>query len=153
MLLIVDDLPWLDRASALVLGMVARRLIGLPVGLLAACRTGEPSFFDQGNLPVARVEPLSEEAATELLASRYPVMTARVRRRLLDAALGNPLALLELPVSLGDLAQTVAGTLPAALPPGRRLQTAFASRVQARRPRSMTSRAALRDALADTPPR
>src|SRR6185437_6452474 len=73
----------------------------------------------------------SDEAATELLASRYPVMTPRVRRRLLDTALGNPLALLELPVSLGDLAQTVAGTLPAALPPGRRLQTAFASRVQA----------------------
>jgi DNA-binding CsgD family transcriptional regulator len=131
LLLVVDDLPWLDRASALVLGMVARRLAGLPVALLAACRTGEPSFFDQGNLPVIRVEPLSDEAATELLASRYPVMTPRVRRRLLDTALGNPLALLELPVSLGDLAQTVAGTLPAALPPGRRLQTAFASRVQA----------------------
>ena len=74
---------------------------------------------------------LSDEAATELLASRYPVMTPRVRRRLLDTALGNPLAQLELPVSLGDLAHTVAGTLPAALPPGRRLQTAFASRVQA----------------------
>ena len=131
LLLVVDDLPWLDRASALVLGMVARRLAGLPVALLAAGRTGEPRFFDQGNLPVARLEPLSEEAATELLASRYPVMTARVRRRLLDAALGNPLALLKLPVSLGDLAQTVAGTLPAALPPGRRLQAAFASRVQA----------------------
>jgi DNA-binding CsgD family transcriptional regulator len=131
LLLIVDDLPWLDRASALVLGMVARRLAGLPVALLAACRTGEPSFFDQGTLPVVRVEPLSDEAAAQLLASRYPVMTPRVQRRLLDAALGNPLALLELPVSLGDLARTVAGTLPAALPPGRRLQTVFASRVQA----------------------
>jgi hypothetical protein len=131
LLLIVDDLPWLERASALVLGMVARRLAGLPVALLAAGRTGQPSFFDQGNLPVARVEPLSEEAAAELLTSRYPVMTPRVRRRLLDAALGNPLALLELPVSLGDLARAVAGTLPAALPLGRRLQTVFASRVQA----------------------
>jgi hypothetical protein len=131
LLLVVDDLPWLDRASALVLGMVARRLAGLPVALLGACRTSEPSFFDQGNLPVAHVEPLSEEAAAELLACRYPVMTARVRRRLLDAALGNPLALLELPVSLGDLARTVAGTLPAALPLGRRMQTVFASRVRA----------------------
>jgi DNA-binding CsgD family transcriptional regulator len=131
LLLIVDDLPWLDRASALVLGMVARRLAGLPVALLAAGRTGQPSFFDQGNLLVARVEPLSEEAAAELLINRYPVMTPRVRRRLLDAALGNPLALLELPVSLGDLAHAVAGTLPVALPLSRRLQTVFASRVQA----------------------
>jgi DNA-binding CsgD family transcriptional regulator len=131
LLLIVDDLPWLDRASALVLGMVARRLAGLPVALLATCRTGEPSFFDQGNLPVEYIAPLSEQAATRLLASRYPVMTVRVRKRLLDTALGNPLALLELPVSLGDLAQAVAGTLPSALPLGRRLQNVFASRVQA----------------------
>jgi DNA-binding CsgD family transcriptional regulator len=130
-LLIIDDLPWLDHASALVLGMVARRLAGLRVALLAACRTGEPSFFDQGNLSVARVSPLSEEAATALLTSRFPVMTARVRRRLLDAALGNPLALLELPVSLGDLAQTVAGTLPAALPLTHRLQNVFTARVEA----------------------
>jgi len=131
LLVIVDDLPWLDRASALVLGMVARRLAGLPVALLAACRTGEPSFFGQGNLPAAQVEPLSEEPATQLLAGRYPVMTARVRRRLLDTALGNPLALLELPVSLGDLAHAVAGTLPAALPLSGRLQNVFASRVRA----------------------
>jgi DNA-binding CsgD family transcriptional regulator/DNA polymerase III delta prime subunit len=131
LLVILDDLPWLDRASALVLGMVARRLAGLPVALLAACRTGEPSFFGQANLPVARVEPLSEESATQLLAGRYPVMTARVRRRLLDTALGNPLALLELPVSLGDLAHAVAGTLPAALPLSSRLQNVFASRVRA----------------------
>jgi DNA-binding CsgD family transcriptional regulator len=131
MLLIIDDLPWLDHASALVLGMVARRLAGLRVALLAACRTGEPSFFDQGNLSVARVSPLSEEAAAALLSSRFPVMTARVRRRLLDAALGNPLALLELPVSLGDLAQTVAGTLPTALPLTHRLQNVFTARVQA----------------------
>ena len=131
LLLIIDDLPWLDRASALVLGMVARRLAGLPVGLLAACRTGETSFFDQGSLPVVHVQPLSEQASTELLTSRYPVMTARVRRRLLDTARGNPLALLELPVSLGDLAQTAAGALPPTLPLSGRLQEAFASRVKA----------------------
>jgi hypothetical protein len=77
------------------------------------------------------VQPLSDEAAAELLASRYPAMTPRVRRRLVDAALGNPLALLELPVSLGDLASTVAGTLPAALPLSHRLQTVFAARVHA----------------------
>jgi DNA-binding CsgD family transcriptional regulator len=131
LLLVIDDLPWLDRASALVLGMVARRLTGLPVGLLAACRTGQPNFFEQGNLPVARVAPLSDEAATRLLADRYPALTARVRRQLLDTARGNPLALLELPVSLGDLARAVAGTLPAALPLSSRLQSVFASRVQA----------------------
>ncbi|GAB3659711.1 LuxR family transcriptional regulator [Actinocorallia lasiicapitis] len=131
LLMIIDDLPWLDRASAGVLGMVARRLAGLPVGLLAAYRTGETHHFDQGDLPVLPVEPLTDDASAALLADRYPVMTPRVRRRLLDAARGNPLALLELPVSLGDLAHTVAGSLPAALPLSRRLQDVFASRVRA----------------------
>lgn len=130
LLLIVDDLPWLDRASSLVLGMVARRLAGLPVALLAAARTDEPSFFDQGDLPVTRVEPLSERAAAELLTSRYPAMAPRVRRRLLDDAQGNPLALLELPVSLGDVSRTVAGSLPAALPLSQRLHKTFTDRIR-----------------------
>ncbi len=130
LLLVVDDLPWLDRASALVLGMVARRLTGHRVALLAACRTGEPTFFDQGDFPVAQVEPLTEQAATSLLVSRYPAMTPRVRRRLLADAMGNPLALLELPVALTDPRHTVSGALPATLPLGRRLQSVFASRIR-----------------------
>ena len=128
LLLVVDDPQWLDRASALVLGMVARRLTGLPVALLAACRTGEADFFDQGNPPTVQVAPLPERAAAELLAGRHPEMAPRVRRRLLDAALGNPLALLELPLPLGDL--TTAGTLPTALPLTDRLQRVFSSRVR-----------------------
>ena len=42
-LVIIDDLPWLDRASAGVLGFVARGLAGSRVGFLAACRTGQES--------------------------------------------------------------------------------------------------------------
>jgi hypothetical protein len=40
-LVIVDDVPWLDRATAGVLGFVARRLAGSRAGFLAASRTGE----------------------------------------------------------------------------------------------------------------
>ena len=39
-LVIVDDLPWLDRASAGVLGFVARRLADSRAGFLAASRQG-----------------------------------------------------------------------------------------------------------------
>ena len=49
-LLIVDDLPWIDRASACVLSFAARRLGGSRAGLLAACRTGAESYFDRGGL-------------------------------------------------------------------------------------------------------
>ena len=53
-LVIVDDLPWLDRASAGVFGFVARRLAGSRVGFLAASRTGGESFFERAGL--ARLE-------------------------------------------------------------------------------------------------
>ena len=41
-LMVVDDLPWIDRPSALALGLVARRLAGTRVGLhVAVSRSGE----------------------------------------------------------------------------------------------------------------
>ncbi|MEV0283653.1 AAA family ATPase [Kribbella sp. NPDC050820] len=129
-LMVVDDVPWLDRASGLVLGMVARRLVGTRSALLGAARTGESSFFDHSDLAIEHIQPLPDEAAAELLSTRYPALAPRVRRRLLADAQGNPLALLELPVALGDHLDGVAGSVPAVLPLGRRLQSAFTSRIK-----------------------
>jgi len=50
LLVIVDDLPWIDRASAVVLAFVARRLAGSRIGFLAAFRSGEESYFARGGL-------------------------------------------------------------------------------------------------------
>jgi DNA-binding CsgD family transcriptional regulator len=132
LLLIVDDLPWIDRASAAVLGFVARRLTPIPVGVLAASRAGEDSFLGQAGLPTLLIPPLTDTAAHALLASRYPAMSPRIRQRLLTAAQGNPLALLELPAALQERpAATDAGSpLPAVLPLSRRLQETFAARLQ-----------------------
>jgi len=90
---------WLDRASAAVLGLVARRLDGHQLGFLAASRSDGEGFFDRGGLPVHEVLPLSEAAATALVGSRFPALASQVRQRLLAEAQGNPLALLELPVA------------------------------------------------------
>ncbi|MFF7203275.1 ATP-binding protein [Streptomyces sp. NPDC008141] len=130
LLVIVDDLPWLDRASAVVLGFVARRLIGSRVGFLGAYRPEEGSFFDRGGMPAHHVRPLDAAAAEELVASRFPALSPRVRERLLAEARGNPLALLELPIALRGTHRTGAG-MPEVLPLSRRLQAVFASRVEA----------------------
>jgi hypothetical protein len=37
---IIDDAQWLDRASAQILGFVARRLLAEPIALVCAARTG-----------------------------------------------------------------------------------------------------------------
>ena len=96
LLIIVDDLHWLDRASAPVLGFLARRLAGTAAGFLAALRTDAEGFFERTGLAELELRPLDEVTAGRLMNSRYPTISARTRRRVLAQARGNPLAVLEL---------------------------------------------------------
>ena len=95
LLCVIDDAQWLDRASALVLAFVARRLLAEPVALVFATR--EPGEEFRG-LPELPVRGLREGDARELLSSviRGP-LDERVRDRIVAETRGNPLALLELP--------------------------------------------------------
>lgn len=127
LLVVLDDLPWLDRASSLVLGLAARRLGGSPVGFLAAARTGAETFFDCGGLPRHEVRPLDGEAAAALVGAGFPELAPGVRRRILAEARGNPLALLELPSALTEPQRRARVPLPPALPLSRRLQAVFMS--------------------------
>jgi len=135
-LVIVDDLPWLDRASAAVLGFVARRLAGSRVGFLGALRSEQETFFERAGLAEFELAPLDEESAAALLGARYPLLAAGVRERLLAEARGNPLALLELPAALSTPQRTADTELPDVLPLGRRLQELFAARVWELPPRT-----------------
>ncbi len=128
-LLVVDDLQWLDRSTTAVLGLVTRRLAGAQAGFLGASRSEQESFFERGDLPRHEIRPLDEAAAAALIAARFPALADRVRQRLLTEAQGNPLALLELPAALSGPQRTAAQPLPAMLPLSRRLQALFASRV------------------------
>ncbi len=128
-LVAVDDLPWLDRVSAGVLGFVARRLAGSSVGFLATSRSGEESFFERAGLPQLELEPLDDKAAAGLVKARFPGMAGQTRQRVLAEARGNPLALLELPSVLDASQPGALAGFPAALPLSRRLQVMFAARV------------------------
>src|SRR3954466_10833835 len=95
---IVDDVQWLDLASAQALVFVARRLLGESVALLLATR--DPGDALEG-LPTLVVEGLPDGDARALLGSALRVpLDERVRERLLAETRGNPLAFLELPRGL-----------------------------------------------------
>ncbi|MER6394993.1 AAA family ATPase [Kitasatospora sp. NPDC001603] len=104
LLLVLDDGQWLDAASVEVCGFVGRRLAGDTVKLLVALRPESSAGFDAAALPALPVPPLDGPAAERLLDERHPHVDPRVRRRVLDQAQGNPLALLELPSYLGGSA-------------------------------------------------
>ena len=127
LLCVVDDVQWLDQATAQVLGFVGRRLLAEPVGLVFAARTTVASEDPLAGLPDLRLSGLDEPSAQALLAS---VTTARldesVRRRIVEEAHGNPLALLELGVL--DFAGGFA--LPDAVSVPHRIQDQYLTRLR-----------------------
>ena len=129
LLVVVDDLHWLDRASGDVLSFVGRRLAGSRVGLLAAARPGMGGSFDGAGVPTYELGPLADVAASDLLQARFPGLAPRVRTRVLADAQGNPLALLELPGALSGRQGIARLTVPAVLPLTQRLRALFAARV------------------------
>ena len=126
LLIVLDDMFWVDRASADVLWFVSRRLAGSRVGLLAALRTP----IEGCSLPQCRLEPLDWDAADRLVRARFPILGPDMRRRLLAEAAGNPLALLELPAALSGRRPFVSPGSAAVLPLSARLGELFASRVE-----------------------
>jgi DNA-binding CsgD family transcriptional regulator/energy-coupling factor transporter ATP-binding protein EcfA2 len=129
LLVIVDDLQWVDRSSAAILSLVSRRLAETRVGFLAAARTGEAGFFESSGLPELRIEALDREASRSLVDAEFPNLAARVRHRVLTESEGNPLALLELPAALSLPERAAEQVLPDVLPLGRKLQSTFAARL------------------------
>ncbi|MFE0631387.1 AAA family ATPase [Streptomyces sp. NPDC058864] len=126
LLLLVDDVQWLDRPTGDLLAFVARRLSSDPVVLLAAATQAEteaPVWEGVEELPVSR---LDADHAARLLDAGAPALAPFVRARLLEEADGNPLALVELPLAVEGL-ESVA-VIPRWLPLTVGLQRAFETR-------------------------
>jgi DNA-binding CsgD family transcriptional regulator len=124
-LVLAEDAQWLDRPTTEVLAFVARRLQSDPVVLLAAVREGYPSPLADAGLPQHRLGGLAPAEAMTLLDASAQQLSPAIRDRLLSEAAGNPLALMELPITAARL-DPVAGGSP---PLTQRLEQAFAARV------------------------
>jgi len=127
-LVVAEDVHWLDSSTCEVLAFVSRRLDADPIGLVGTAREAELDDNPMAGAGLAelRLGPLDPAAAAALLdahAVRDPV----VRQRVLEEAAGNPLALVELPVTASqhDSRDTLNGWIPLT----RRLEQAFASRL------------------------
>jgi predicted ATPase len=117
----VDDLQWLDRPSARVLEFAARRLAGLPVGVVAAERVERgvrlPIALDravpEGRFRRVELGPLSLAALHQLLTERLGRSFNRTMMvRIGQAAGGNPFFALEIARSLPEDAPVSVAALP-----------------------------------------
>lgn len=126
MLVLADDAQWLDRPTSDVFAFIARRLASDPIVMLFALRSGLASPLLE--LEQLELRGLDQAAADELLNARASVLGPALRRRVLDEANGNPLALMELPAALvSERGQERAG-IESVMPLTPRLEKAFTSR-------------------------
>jgi DNA-binding CsgD family transcriptional regulator len=125
LLVLAEDAQWLDRPTTEVLAFVARRLQSDPIVLLAAVREGYPSPLVDAGLPQHRLGGLAAAEAMALLEASAQRLSPVIRDRLLSEAAGNPLALMELPITAARQEPTAPGSLPLT----QRLEQAFAARV------------------------
>ncbi|MFE3753097.1 LuxR C-terminal-related transcriptional regulator [Nocardia tengchongensis] len=133
----IDDVQWLDSASAQALRFAARRIGAEGIVLLFASR-GEAALPGIHEL---HLTPLDDDASARLLAAHWPGLRRDMRERILREAAGNPLALLEFPRM--DLDALPVGPLP--LP--SRLSSGYQQQIAERSP---ASRTALLAAAAET---
>jgi DNA-binding CsgD family transcriptional regulator len=127
---VIDDAQWLDRASAMVLAFVARRLLAEHVAVVFSVR--EPADADAlAGLPELHVGGLADPDARSLLASVvFGRLDERVRDRIVAETGGNPLALLELPRGLTPAELAGGFGLPDARPLASRIEQSFLQRAR-----------------------
>ncbi|XUL93612.1 AAA family ATPase [Streptomyces galilaeus] len=118
--LIADNTRELDGPTRNVLAFMARRAGDNPIVVLGALRGGRTL----PGVPVLDVPALDEPSARRLLARHADALPPAVRERILAEALGNPLALVELPAAWRPTGQPGSWTR---LPVNATLATAFAA--------------------------
>jgi DNA-binding CsgD family transcriptional regulator/tetratricopeptide (TPR) repeat protein len=124
-LLVVDDLHWLDRPSQDALTFIARRIGADPILLIGSARSGYDSALAAAGLPELPVRGLDDVSARAVLARYGGDLSHANRERILREALGNPLALVELPTALREAPDRGLEALPLT----QRLERAFAARI------------------------
>lgn len=121
-LVLVDDVHWLDRESSFALTFVARRLNHDAVAFLFNGRPDASSRTLFQGIPAREVGPLTDAEAAELLP---PEVATPVVTRLNCATGGNPLALLEITDRLNAAQRAGAAPLPDPLPVGGMLHAVY----------------------------
>ncbi len=124
-LVLVDDLHWLDTATLDAVCFLARRAADLPVAVLATRRPdGSPP---PDGMEVITVEGLGHESSKRLLAGAG--LAEEVAEQVAGAAAGNPLALSEIPRELSEAQRDGSAPIERPLPAGPSLAAVYAARV------------------------
>lgn len=128
-LVVLDDVHWLDGSSANALSFAFRRLLVDPVAVLLSVRSGEQSLLDGSDLPYVRLDGLELDAAATLITDTAGPVPDDLTHRLHRHTGGNPLALIQAAQEIDRFRQGDPIELP--LPIVTRVSEVYAARSRA----------------------
>ncbi|MER6122926.1 AAA family ATPase [Streptomyces sp. NPDC001795] len=126
---LVDDLHWVDPSSQRVLLFIARRLSSERVALALTSREDHGESGERHSIPAVQVGGLAAAECSALLAGAGREVAPPVLSELVRISGGNPLALREIASGLSE--EQARGEQPLLDPPslGRHLERAWSARV------------------------
>ena len=130
-LVLVDDLQWIDQPSAQALLFAVRRLRADRVGVIMTVRSGETLPVSIDDMARMTLVGLGQDAARALLAVQASDLGGSVADELHAATGGNPLALMEIVRTLTPSQRAGRDVLPEPLPSIAALEAIYAHRVVA----------------------
>jgi DNA-binding CsgD family transcriptional regulator len=129
---VVDDVQWLDQASAQALAFVARRIARESIALVFALRDSDRRPVDLEGIPELTVEPLSSSDSRAVLRGVLQApLDHRVRDQIVQEARGNPFALLEFAHGLSPHRLAGGFGLPGAASAPRPVEASLLGRLEA----------------------
>ena len=131
LLVLVDDVQWLDGSTADALLFAFRRLVADRIAVVLTVRSGERSLLDNSDVSVHHLEGLDRDATAALMAEHvllHTALTDDVVDRVHRGTGGNPLAVIE----LAHHPSTISfGLHDGPLPIGERVARAYVERCDA----------------------
>lgn len=130
-LMVVDDVQWLDPATRQALFFAARRLDADRVAVVLAARSPHRPDVRAARSTTIDLAPLDDGAARALVRRQHPGVSVPAVEAIVAAAQGLPLALVEIPAGLDEAQLGTGDRLPDPLPLGTRLGELYAARLAA----------------------
>lgn len=127
LLVLVDDMQWLDPSSRGAITYLARRAPQLGIGLIGVWSLRGTRPDDWPGVEILRLSELEPAEAFEL--ARQQGLAEPVAESLVAAVGGNPLALIEGPADMASAQRRGQSTLPEPVPVGESLRVAYAARI------------------------
>ncbi|TQS42378.1 helix-turn-helix transcriptional regulator [Cryptosporangium phraense] len=128
LVMLVDDLQWVDPDSGQVFRFLARRVASDRIAFVAASRT---TLDDPGGFTTVEMRGMDEAECSEVLRSRGLAVEAGVLPALMSFSRGNPLILLEFTSRLSPAQRRGDQPLPRSPAAGQRAEEGWAARLRA----------------------